>query len=549
LLRTHTWGSALAALLVLAAAAPASAHSTLVATEPAEDSVVQHSPKQVVLRFDEPVETALGAIRVYDGSGRQVSADGILRPARNAVAARIDGELERGTYTLTWRVISADSDPINGAFVFHVGAPGPQPSGIAAQVLEDTPFAVSAAYLGGRYLDFALLLLCCGGTAALAIALRRAGEALRRRLLGIVALLACGLALVALAGLPLQGAAAGGTGVGDALSTDVVTSVAGTRFGHYSLARIGLAIALASLALLARRRGGRASDPVGLVALALVVAAVFTPGMSGHASTSGPVAVLADAAHVQAAAVWAGGLAFVVIALVLAREQRWPLAASAVPRFSTMALVSVAVLLAAGALNGYLQVRAWRGLWETEYGVLLLIKIGLVLPLLALGAYNNRYAVPRLRAQIASLVERRRFLRFAGAELAIMVAIVGVTSALVNAPPARTEVAMHEASETELELGPFMAHMLLDPAMAGSNRIHLEFTRGRPDEVSVSAALKSRGIGPLSYKVRRGMEPGAFVVERANLQPAGEWELRVEARRGRFELFTQTVSVPIEEEP
>ena len=159
--------AAATALAALATAAPASAHSTLLSTEPAKDSVVEHSPKRVVLRFDEPVETALGAVRVYDGSGEEVSAEGIARPASEQVAARIDHELERGTYTVAWRVISSDSDPINGAFVFHVGRPGAQPSGIAAQVLVDSPFAVSATYLGGRFLDFTLLLLCCGGTAAL----------------------------------------------------------------------------------------------------------------------------------------------------------------------------------------------------------------------------------------------------------------------------------------------------------------------------------------------------------------------------------------------
>jgi copper transport protein len=302
------------------------------------------------------------------------------------------------------------------------------------------------------------------------------------------------------------------------------------------------------VALLVRRRGARAGDPLLALALALAVAAMFTPGLSGHASTIGAGSVVADAAHVQAASVWVGGLAFVVLALVLAGERRWPLAASAVPRFSTMAVASVALLLVAGAVNGYLQVRAWRALWETEYGVLLLIKVGLVLPLLALGAYNNRYAVPRLRAQIASVVERRRFLRFASAELAIMVTVVGVTSALVNAPPARTEVEMHEAFSTELELGPFMAHMEVMPAMVGRNEIHLEFERGRPDEVNVSAALESNDIGPLSYKARRGMDGRAYVVKAADLAPAGDWRLRIEARRGEFELFTETVSVPIEEE-
>jgi copper transport protein len=285
-------------------------------------------------------------------------------------------------------------------------------------------------------------------------------------------------------------------------------------------------------------------------ALMLLVAAglVFTPGLSGHASVTGIGAVIADAAHVAAAATWTGGLAFVVAALVMARADRWPLAAVAVPRFSTTAMISVAVLLVAGAINGYLQVRAWRGLWETEYGVLLLVKIGLVLPLLALGAYNNRFAVPRLRRQIASAVERRRFIRMAGAELVIMLAIVGVTAGLVNAPPARTEISMHEASDMELRMGPMRADMEVMPATVGPNEIHLMFTKGRPDEVIVTAQLKSKDIGPLRYKARRSMEEGTYAVKRANLSPAGDWDLLIEARRGKFDLYSEKVQIPIEKE-
>jgi copper transport protein len=193
-------------------------------------------------------------------------------------------------------------------------------------------------------------------------------------------------------------------------------------------------------------------------------------------------------------------------------------------------------------------VRAWRGLWDTEYGVLLLIKVGLVVPLLALGAYNNRYAVPRLRTQIASALERRRFLRFAGAELVVMAAVVGVTAGLVNAPPARTEVAMHGPYEQEVELGPLMAHVTVMPAMPGTNEIHLEFEEERPDAVRVLASLPERGIGPVRYRAKRGDEPRALVVEAANLSVAGDWQLRIEARRGEFDLFTKTISVPIEEE-
>jgi copper transport protein len=623
-LRARRFVAGTVALAAMLACAPAAfAHSTLISTAPVRDRVLEHAPEHVLLHFDEPVETALGSLAVYDGEGERVDAGRITRPSPDSVRVAVDKELERGTYTVAWRVISADSDPINGAWVFHVQERGAQPAGVAAQVLEDTPFTVSAFYLGGRFVEFTLLLLCVGGVAALVYALRSAAGAIRRRLLGILAALAAALMVMALLGLGLQAAAAGGGTLADGFQWDAISSVADTRYGHFALARAGLAAALLVVALVARRGedgadravdgangavhgrrfehgraatddpttdavlennrvggeghpGGtlaerprvrttaaaahapvarRRSEPgargVGaptVVMLLLAAGLVFTPGLSGHASVIGIGSVIADAAHVQAAAAWTGALAFVVLALFMARGRRWELAAASVPRFSTMAVVSVTILLVAGAINGYLQVRALRGLWETEYGILLLVKIGLVLPLLALGAYNNRFAVPRLREQIASAVERRRFLRLAGVELVIMLAVVGVTAGLVNAPPARTEISMHEASEMELRLGPMRAQLEVMPGAVGSNEIHLEFTRGRPDEVRVSARLGSKGIGPLRYRARRGMEPNAYVVRRANLSPAGEWELRIEARRGEFDLYTEKVHIEIGEE-
>ena len=534
---------------MLVAAPAACAHAVLLETRPANDAVVQASPSAVVLRFDEPVETALGSVRVFNASGARVDDESIGRADPRIVSTGIDGELDRGTYTVTWRVISADSDPISGAFVFHVEEPGAQPEGIAAEVLEGTPLAVSIAYTGGRFLDFALLLLCAGGVASLLYALRSADPRLQRRLYAILAGAAAGLAAVALLGLPLQGAAAGGVGITEAFGWDVVSSVSGTRFGEMSIGRAALAALLLVVALLLRARAPR--PPAALLALAALLAAglVLTPAASGHASVSGPVAFAADVAHVLAAATWTGGLAFVVLALVFSLEERWPLATRAVPRFSTMAVVSVAVLLVAGSVNGYLQVQAWRGLWDTSYGLLLLAKIALVAPLLGLGAFNNRYAVPKLRAGVATPRERRRFLRLAGAELVIMVGIVGVTAVLVNAPPAKTEIEMHGPTATTVELGDLEAHVTVEPGTLGRNRIHLMVMHGAPDlaEVRVSATLASKGIGPLRFRARPDGEHG-FVVRNAALSVAGDWQLRIEARRGEFELLTTTISVPIREE-
>lgn len=561
------------ALAVAAAAAAvlvssAFAHSVLLGTEPENDVVVQEAPTRVELRFNEPVEMSLGGIRVFDSEGNRVDADEVSPNGAPRVGVDIEGELERGTYTVAWRAISADSDPISGAFVFHVQERGVQAGGISVESLTGTSTTVDVFFTGGRFFDFALLLLSLGGAVVLVIALPTAPWHVRRRLYGVLAGLATALALVALLNIFFQGAAAGGIGILDAFRWNVFTTVLETRYGEMMLIQAALAATLALTAMALRHSEGR--DRRALTALTLVLGAgmALTPSFSGHASTAGNLALASDIAHVIAAALWTGGLGFLVVALVLARDDRWPLATRAVPRFSNMAVVSVATLLIAGVINGYLQVRTWSALWETQYGLLLLAKIALVVPLLALGAYNNRYAVPRLRAGIASVLERRRFLTAAGVELAIMVAIVAVTAVLVNAEPARTEAMMegmamedgamdaeagdHMAFESDVDLGEMMAHVVVEPAVPGENSIHLTFEQMDAEElteVSVAASLPSEEIGPLEFAAEPVQgQPGEYVVEGASLSLPGEWELRIEALMGEFDLLTETITVPIGEE-
>ena len=549
------------------------AHSVLLGTQPANDTVVQESPSEVSLRFNEPVEMSLGGIRVYDGQGNRVDAEAVDPSRGTEVAVGIEGQLERGTYTVAWRAISADSDPISGAFVFHVQERGVQPAGISVDSLTGTTTTVDVFFTAGRFFDFALLLLSVGGSAVLVVALPSAPWPVRRRLYGVLAGLAAALALVALLNIFFQGAAAGGLGILDAFRWNVFTTVLETRYGEMMLVQAALAVTLALTAMALRLSEDRDRRALSALTLVLGFGMSLTPSLSGHASTAGKLAMSSDVAHVIAAALWTGGLGFLVLALVLADADRWPLATRAVPRFSNMAVVSVAALLVAGVINGYLQVRTWSALWETEYGLLLLAKVALVIPLLGLGAYNNRYAVPRLKAGLASVLERRRFLQAAGVELAIMVAVVAVTAVLVNAEPARTEAAMgemamedgsmedgamgtevagHEPFESEVMLGEMTAHVVVDPAMPGENEIHLTFEQSDAEElteVRVSASLPSEEIGPLAFPAEpMPGEPGEYVAENASLSIPGEWELRIEALVGEFDLLTETITVRIGEE-
>jgi copper transport protein len=149
-------------------------------------------------------------------------------------------------------------------------------------------------------------------------------------------------------------------------------------------------------------------------------------------------------------------------------------------------------------------------------------------------------------------VEQRRFLQAAGAELTIMVAVVAVTAVLVNAPPAKTEIEMHGGSEIPVQLADIPASISVEPGTTGANDIHLMLHAAHAmeaplEEVDIAATLASKGIGPLRFSA----EPAGdleWVVSGAQLTIAGDWQLRIEARRGEFEVLTQTVSVPIREE-
>jgi copper transport protein len=434
------------AFVALAGSPTAFAHATLVSSAPSSDEVLGRAPARVVLLFSESVETALASVRVYNGSAERVDVGATSHPTPAQVEVGLRRGLPRGTYTVAWRVVSSDSHPLHGAFVFHVGKPGANAKGVAARVLGDQsgPRSVDVAFGVVRFLGFLALLAIVGAALSLLYVLREEAFGLREPVWATLSVAAVLLVVTSLMAIGVEAAKASGLGLGSAVRWSLITDVLGTRFGSVMLARAGLAVALAVVGLAALLWPER-ERLLAWAAGALAIGTAITPALSGHARVDGVTAVFSDWAHVVAAGCWAGGLALLLVALLRARE-RWTVAARIVPRFSDLAVVSISVLLSAGVLSGFLEVRSWSGLWETTYGRLLLVKVGLVLPILALGAFNNRVSVPRLRTGVSSEVERRRFVTSVTVELALAVVIVGVTAALVAEPPPRATHAARSSS-------------------------------------------------------------------------------------------------------
>lgn len=543
----------------------AGAHAIVKETVPAIDSTVPSAPEQVVMTFNEPVELAFGAIRVYDSNRDRVD-DGDARHEGgvDTVAVDLEDDLPDGTYTVTWRVVSADGHPIHEAFVFHVGSPGARPEGIASELLggEGGAGRLEGALAGvARWVTFASLLVLFGVVAfALAVwpgrELRGEGEqAFRRWWRRLAAGSAVGVVVGTAAAFLLQGAVAGDLGLGDAMSFDVLEEVAGTRFGQVAVARLALVVVLAAvlwsqrlrLPGVSRTSVGSASRidrlPLSVVVgvAVLGVGMASTPGVAGHAGTTSPVAlnVLADTVHVVAAGVWLGGLALLLVGVLPSARRHHPDAVDAAPlvaRYSDVALVAIAAVVASGLVRSWVEVRSLGALDET-YGLVLLAKVGVFVPIVVAGYVNNRILKPKLNADAASAWRTLR--RTVTAEVVLAAAVLGLTALLVNLAPARVSAGTEGPFVTNVHVGAYHLNLIVDPNEVGENQIHLTATTatGAPapaEAMTVLFRMPDQDIGPLVADGTQ-LAPGHFVVQGRQLSVAGRWTLEIVVRTGRFD--------------
>jgi copper transport protein len=181
------------------------------------------------------------------------------------------------------------------------------------------------------------------------------------------------------------------------------------------------------------------------------------------------------------------------------------------------------------------------------------VKIVLLVVLLAVASVNRRRVVPALRELAASGsapgAPGRLLRRTLRAEVALVIAVLGVTAALVSYPPPGAAVAGPQT--VERAIGPLQLQLTVDPALAGPNAMHvylLDARTGAPatgsKELHVMASLPARRIGPLMLDARPA-GPGHYVVDGAQLAPAGAWTVTVIDRVSEFDEYEAKATVQI----
>ncbi|MCW2829485.1 MAG: copper resistance protein CopC [Aeromicrobium sp.] len=107
------------AMTSLLAAVPASAHAALVGSDPEEGAALSAAPTSITLSFNENIGRADVALTSPDGTSVDVSHISAVDADVRADVAAVD---QKGTYTVAYRVVSADGHPISGSFGFDVTA-------------------------------------------------------------------------------------------------------------------------------------------------------------------------------------------------------------------------------------------------------------------------------------------------------------------------------------------------------------------------------------------------------------------------------------------
>jgi copper transport protein len=258
------------------------------------------------------------------------------------------------------------------------------------------------------------------------------------------------------------------------------------------------------------------------------------------------LAVPVASVHLLAVSLWLGGLILLATCAIGADlgSERLRATAYALPRFSRMALPCFAVIVLTGLYQTWRQVGTLPALGATEFGRLLLIKVGGVILVLVLAWQARRFVQRQLTRPALPAQAWRLMRRSLGVEAVFGVAVLSVATLMVNTAPARTSYAPPVRAEVRIPgahspLAGGHVEVRLTPAKQGLNvaDIYLVARDGSlvsvPD-VSAQLAPTRGGTAAQQLKVSAA-EPGHYVASTVSIPYAGKWLLQLYVRTSEFD--------------
>lgn len=517
-------GAGLAALATVMAPG-AEAHALLSTSDPSSGAALAHSPSQITITFTEQPDPALSTVQVLDTSGHVAAGGRPVPVAGQAATVRLPvPNLPGGVYTVNWRTVSkVDGHLASGAYSFGVGV-SPAGTSASGSAVGQGPRPSTPA-VAARWVYFAGLIGLLGliFTELVILAPHPAPRRLR---------VATGVSwAVGMAG------AAGITEAQRRAANLPVSRLLSSSLGH-SLWLRSLPLVLAgALLLLARLGPHRRQRAILAVAGVVTLLAMLSDADTGHAAASSRwewFRVGSQWVHFAAVGIWIGGLAGLLLCLgALAAEDR----RVAARRYSSVAAVALVTVVVSGSLRAFDEIGSWHQLFHTGFGQLVVVKVGLLGGLVALGALNRFRSVP------AAGTRPWMLRRVGGSELGLVAVVLIASAVLLNLAPSRSSAAAtaaaparplafdaHDAATT------LRLHLTVTPGAAGFNQFGLtlaDYDSRAPVDgvVSLRFSLPARPDLGDSTLPMRPTGPGAYTAQGPNLSIDGAWTVSVLVQR------------------
>jgi copper resistance protein D len=285
---------------------------------------------------------------------------------------------------------------------------------------------------------------------------------------------------------------------------------------------------------------------------------------SGHAGgtpgINGGLHVASDFLHLIAVGAWLGGLLPLTLLFASARNAQDPsmslLVRSVTSRFSTVGLFAVGTLLATGIVNAAILVGSFSALLETNYGNLLLSKIGLFGVMVCVAAINRFHLTPLL-PEVGAIRQLARNTWIESGLGLIIIVIVGVLGIL---PPA-AHLNMHNHAHTptsatnpnvafvHIHSNQGMAEVAIAPdhpgvARASIRLISEDLTPLAANEVTLVLQAPS-GASAISRAATR-LSDGTWEADELEIGQSGIWIVKLTVKRDSSEPFVLEAPIVIE---
>lgn len=535
----------------------AGAHAALKASDPSTNAIVAAAPTAITLEFTEPLERSYSRAEMFDQTGTLVpDAISVAGDDQFTMVIDVPVRLPNGTYSVLWRSLStADGHTAQGYYAFTVGSEADVQSFVPPAATEVTGGPSEGLQTVSRWLALLGLASLVAVWPTWLFVVRPAispvwqlGPRLTRHM-HRVAILSLGLAIAgSVLALIVQ---AMGVGAATGFVSGLTTTLGETRYGSLWLLRIGLFVLYAAVLIGAawwrpwRRRG------VTMLALGFAAVLPLPFSLISHAAaqlTGRETAIAFDALHTLAASIWAGGLFILVASLgptirALTPAGRRVVLGRVLARFSLIALAAWIILVATGFYSAWLEVGSLDALRQTPYGQSLMVKLLLLLPLLALGAFNQLIVQRRLRQATDERSATGWSNRFAVAivsEAILVVLVFLVVGRLTAQPPARDVLAQNAGRlAVSFDADGQQATLYVTPGVAGPNHYRLELGSGHnhspgrgaaPVEAVLRVQLPSRDTGQKQIDLVQA-SGGAFEAHGSELGIAGDWTVEALVRQ------------------